>query len=59
MLAGLLVYLVVLVFYSFDAYDRARVQTIINYAAAAASTRAPTRSSPFSVVSSGADVDRR
>ncbi|HPC94161.1 MAG TPA: oligosaccharide flippase family protein [Sedimentisphaerales bacterium] len=56
--AGLLVYLVVLVFYSFDAYDRAQVQTIISRIARGLRTCQP-RSSPFSVVSSGADVDRR
>jgi len=56
--AGLLVYLVVLVFYSFDTYDRTQIRTIVSCATRGLRTRQP-KPSPLSVVSSGVDADRR
>ncbi len=56
--AGLLVYLVVLASYSFDAYDRTQIRTIISSVTRGLRTRQP-KPSPLSVVSSGVDADRR
>lgn len=56
--AGLLVYLAVLVFYSFDTYDRARIRTVVG-SVARGFRAGQTKPSPLSVVSSGTSADGR
>ncbi len=56
--AGLLVYLAVLAFYSFDKYDRMRIRTVLGSVARGFRTE-PTQPSPLSVVSSGTSADGR
>jgi len=57
-IAGLLVYLAVLAFYSFDTYDRMRIWTVLGSVARGFRT-GPTKPSPLSVVSSGTSANGR